>query len=374
MAPRADAPRRGAALSGARLTIFGVHPGGAGCTGRWFLVGHAAWLCEDEMRLSAWPASDGSARLYSNGLPYRYFFVGADGSLGYNTLELAGEGIADSQLQPGFAVAVVREHQQPGSGEPYLETSHGLFLPARDLTPAQASTFQGEELSDGLLDVAWTRPRNTWIYDVPAGRRQRAVGKRHALRLRNPPPALSERKLDTWLQLKDDGWVRRKDLIVLRPPHVAPANAPSEDAPWERWLFVDTTSQTLTAYQGVTPVFATLVSTGRGAVGSETATPRGTFRLWIKLRSSDMTDLEVDTGDASYAIEEVPWVMFFHGGYGLHGAFWHDAFGERRSHGCINLSPEDARFLFEWTAPALPRGWHAVLPTEHDPGTRIIIE
>jgi lipoprotein-anchoring transpeptidase ErfK/SrfK len=82
-----------------------------------------------------------------------------------------------------------------------------------------------------------------------------------------------------------------------------------------------------------------------------------------------MTNLEDQEARRYYAIEEVPWVMFFQKGYGLHGAFWHRSFGAVRSHGCVNLAPLDAQWLFHWASPRLPAGWSAVLPTRHDPGT-----
>ena len=59
--------------------------------------------------------------------------------------------------------------------------------------------------------------------------------------------------------------------------------------------------------------------------------------------------------------------------YALHSAFWHNGFGHPRSHGCVNLAPDDARWLFEWAGPTLPRGWHAIFPTDADPGTWIHI-
>jgi lipoprotein-anchoring transpeptidase ErfK/SrfK len=86
-----------------------------------------------------------------------------------------------------------------------------------------------------------------------------------------------------------------------------------------------------------------------------------------------MTNLEDPEASRYYAIEDVPYVMFFKDGYGLHGAFWHRSFGNRRSHGCVNLAPLDAQFLFHWTGPRLPAGWHAVHPSDHDRGTLIVI-
>jgi lipoprotein-anchoring transpeptidase ErfK/SrfK len=143
--------------------------------------------------------------------------------------------------------------------------------------------------------------------------------------------------------------------------------------PGERWLDVDLGSQTLVAYEGDAPIFATLVSTGRGPDGSEEATPRGAFHIWVKLLSTDMTNLEDPEASRYYAIEDVPWVMFFKDGYGLHGAFWHRSFGNERSHGCINLSPLDAQRLFRWATPRLPSGFRAARPTAHDSGTLVVV-
>ena len=51
--------------------------------------------------------------------------------------------------------------------------------------------------------------------------------------------------------------------------------------------------------------------------------------------------------------------MYFKGGYAIHGAYWHDDFGRPRSHGCINLAPIDARYVFRWSLPDVPPHWHA---------------
>jgi len=112
-------------------------------------------------------------------------------------------------------------------------------------------------------------------------------------------------------------------------------------SPWkaaeDRWIDVDISRQLLTAYEGRTPVRTTLVSTGLPA----TPTPVGQFRIWVKFRYDDMAG-------ADYYIEDVPYVMYFHGGYGLHGVTWHGNFGHPMSHGCVNLPTEEAEWLFNW--------------------------
>jgi len=100
---------------------------------------------------------------------------------------------------------------------------------------------------------------------------------------------------------------------------------------------VDLTHQTLTAYVGQTPVRTTLVSTGL----PRTPTPAGQYPIWTKLRYDDMSG-------PGYYLRNVPYVMYFYRGYGLHGTYWHNNFGRPMSHGCINLPTPEAEWLFNW--------------------------
>jgi hypothetical protein len=74
-----------------------------------------------------------------------------------------------------------------------------------------------------------------------------------------------------------------------------------------------------------------------------------------------------------FSLRDVPYVQYFEGSYALHAAYWHDGFGEPRSHGCINLAPIDAQWLFGWTGPTLPEKWHGVLARPLSSGTPIWI-
>ena len=96
-------------------------------------------------------------------------------------------------------------------------------------------------------------------------------------------------------------------------------------------------------------------------------TPPGDYRITSKHVATTM-DGDV-TNDGPYSIEDVPWVQYFKGSYALHGAFWHDDFGHVHSHGCVNLAPEDARNLFEWTEPHVPANWHGVSSGDDGKGT-----
>jgi hypothetical protein len=132
----------------------------------------------------------------------------------------------------------------------------------------------------------------------------------------------------------------------------------------KKWIDVNIRKQMLVAYEGRRAVYATLVSTGRGGMGDpETthATVRGVFYIHAKHVSGTM---DGDPGVDSYDLRDVPYIQYFHEGYALHGAFWHNDFGKPRSHGCVNLAPADAAWLFEWTDPVVPAEWHGAVNTE----------
>jgi lipoprotein-anchoring transpeptidase ErfK/SrfK len=111
----------------------------------------------------------------------------------------------------------------------------------------------------------------------------------------------------------------------------------------DRWIEVDLSSQRLIAWEGKTWVNAVIVSTGK----SSTPTPTGVFDVYVKYRTTRMQ------GD-DYDIPDVPHVMYFSGGYGFHGAYWHKSFGTPVSHGCINLAPDKARWLYNFASVGTP--------------------
>jgi hypothetical protein len=156
-----------------------------------------------------------------------------------------------------------------------------------------------------------------------------------------------------WWQIEHDGsplWVSGQVVIayhVETVPEITPAPTPTPtpsplpELPAglyeERWIDIDLNHQRVTAYEGRTAVYTTLASTGL----PNTPTPPGQFRIWIKLRYDDMAG-------PGYYLEDVPYVMYFYQGYGLHGVWWHANFGHPMSHGCVNLPAEAAEWLFTW--------------------------
>jgi hypothetical protein len=384
--PWGTAPRRGSAARDAHLPIFAAKRG-PGCQGPWLQVGPLAWVCQDAVEPSTvLPIAPGQRMVPESfdGLPYRYFFVGPGGSAAYKQLEAVDVGEPDMALQPGFAVAIAGERTIDGAH--YGRTEHGLWVPMRDLGAVRSFTFRGEELTSAPgspIPVAWVIADRARVLAKPAaGALTSAVKLRFdavpVLEVRDgvghvegdprtPGPA-GGRTGGGFLRIGDGAWIAARDVrhpVVSDPPPEVDASA------GERWIDVDLETQTLVAYEGRRPVFATLVSTGKGQPGTPLGTPRGTHRIWIKLLTSDMDNLEDENASRYYRIEDVPWVQYFSKGVGLHGAFWHRGFGQVRSHGCVNLSPIDAERLFWWTGPHLPAGWTAAFPTVHEQGTVI---
>lgn len=385
--PGALDARRGTAVAGARLPFFGARRA-PGCQGRWLHVGPFAWVCSDAaeyaedapgappLGLRAWLEKASSERnalprlepreASDDGLPYRYYFAGRDGAYGYANLARALDDAADQELEPGFAVATTEE--AVAHGEPWVRTTKSRWIAARELSMARPSRFFGTLVEDGKLDAAWIVADKTGLLpEAKASAKPRGMRTRfERVHVKGTAPGPNGGFVEVATDDGAQGFVRARDVAVanLAPPPDAVARAAKE-----RWIDVDLAQQTLVAYEGETPVFATLVSTGKGPPGSDSVTRTGVHRIWVKLFTTKMDNLDKEDLDRHYAIEDVPWVQFFDKAIGLHAAFWHREFGRTHSHGCVNLAPIDARWLFAFTGPHLPAGWSAVLPAKVDAGT-----
>ena len=362
--PVAGAPRRGVLSADSPMPIFAFKRG-PGCAGRWISIGPLAWVCRDKVNLSQSPPIEAGDLVYRevpDGLPYRYFFVGGDGSWGYARLNSVDVTTPDQNFERGFAVAIIEQREH--LGEMYGRTSHGVWLPMRDLNPVRPTPFSGEVIHNGNLDVAWVYTRGARSSSKPST----YAAKKQTLVRFQLLHVLEDKTVGghAYYRIGDDAWVSDRD--VRRPTKSSP---PEEVRPGERWIDIHLDSQTLVAYEGDRPVYATMVSTGKGRQGTPFATPKGVHRIWVKLVGSNMDNLEDEEASDLYSIEDVPYVQFFSRGVGLHAAFWHDKFGHVKSHGCVNLPPRDAQWLFAFTSPHLPAGWRAVFPSEVEPSTVI---
>jgi len=135
----------------------------------------------------------------------------------------------------------------------------------------------------------------------------------------------------------------------------------------DRWIEVDLSEQKLRAWEGGNLAYEFLISSGKWA-----PTPKGEFRIWVKLRYTKMEG-GIRGTKTYYYLPNVPYTQYFNKGYGLHGTYWHNNFGQPMSHGCVNLSIPDAEKLFYWTSPVISPGKNIAYPSKDNPGTRVII-
>jgi len=150
-------------------------------------------------------------------------------------------------------------------------------------------------------------------------------------------------------------WADGAAFKILTDADVAPISP--DVAPDDKRIDVDLDFQTLSCYEGNTEVYFCRISSGlkqildpaTGEINNKLATPVGNLLTHWKIFSLNMT---AGTFQSGYSTPAVPWSTMISGeGIAIHGAFWHNAFGEKRSHGCINVSPEDAKWIFRWTTP-----------------------
>lgn len=138
-----------------------------------------------------------------------------------------------------------------------------------------------------------------------------------------------------WYLVGPGRWIEQRYMGLVRrvtPPDQAKGH----------WVAIDLYEQTLVAYDGQTMIFATLISSGLAGFSTHT----GVFQVWGQRLNGPMSGAE-GLPDY-YRLENVPYALYFDGDISLHGTYWHDGFGYRRSHGCVNLSITDARWMYDW--------------------------
>lgn len=346
--PSKKAPMSAKIESGTRVAFTRVVAGEDGKRGcqTWAEIVPSGWICTKSIKPSSEAPGGTVYPVISPGdiTPVTYYRLADDGVPAYKTEEdirtgtAAGQYGTNTKFRPGKRINV--------DGVNYVKTHVG-YVEASVITPMSPSNYVGMDLRTSP-PPAWpfafvlpdSRGANAVVRD-DANRKAKSVGKRAR---RTLVPIGVER--DGYVEVAPGEWLDRTQLRVItkqaRPPSVA-AGA--------QWIDIDLDEQTLVAYEGDTPIYATLVSTAKRIKN----TPPATYLLRSKAASTRMA---AELGEANqYDIGEVPWAMRFMKGLFLHAAFWHDNFGNRQSAGCVNLSPRDARFMYEWTKPVMPAGY-----------------
>ncbi len=407
---------------------------GARCSGGFYAVEPRGFVCNDHTVSLAPPprfaALAAAAAASAGPLPYRYAF--SDGAPMYGRLPTPEEqerverglGPADSRTRarkgrssyedlasgdapspieqaPAFLVPaegrLSHETIPAGSmlsftrafaaaGRTFLLSSDQTLVPADRVRLFRRSSFQGLRLGAGVdLPLAWIRHGERPRYRrLPLGAFEVAGGawpaRSHVLltgtvveheghkyretRERDPSGA------PFYLAFADGA-------VVEQAPRV-----PIGVKPDQKWIVVRLGEATLVAYEGLRPVFSTLVSPGRGGIPvagrdpvEASTTPLGVFYVTFKDRAAVMTH-DKPGEPRTHWIADVPFTQYFDPPFALHAAYWHDRFGEDTSAGCINLSPADAEALFQWSDPPVPLDWQGATGAgapENGPTTAVVV-
>ena len=238
-------------------------------------------------------------------------------------------------LRAGAQVTIFEE--QMGGGEVWYRIGTGRWVVAQWVRVAavRTDTDAGVRMAGAAaLPFGWVVPE---VLDVRASPGVNADNPVIAqLKHYDVRPVLGETTASgsKWLQVGQGQWVEARQLGVarLRP-------RPSSIGKDALWVAVNLSQQTAVCYEGDRPVFAALIASGVAG----TPTVQGIFRTWRRQETGKMSG-------PGYYIEDVTWTCYFYGGYALHTAYWHDKFGRPRSHGCVNLSPYDAWWVYQWSA------------------------
>jgi hypothetical protein len=231
--------------------------------------------------------------------------------------------------------------QVTAGDQAFYQINRGEYMRAEDLQEVRPSGFQGRFFSEppgGL--VGWV------INTVPVSPGPgQAPGPDAPYAGRYAPIQVMgvERVGDwNWFLIAPGQWIEQRNVALVHPAPPGGAGG--------TLIAVDTYEQTLGVYVDGRLIFGTLVSSGSRYFPTRT----GSFQVWAKLDEGKMSGAYLRDRRDYYFLEDVPWILYYDGDRALHGAYWHDSFGMRSSHGCVNLSPHDARWLFDFASVGTP--------------------
>jgi hypothetical protein len=380
--PSGRAELLGLLRPGQTVEVLAPAPKALGCAKGWFEVVPRGFVCATSQ--TSFDPDDPRAlvgrALLPADAPYPYEYGEALGSKRMRGIAADGaEAGDDALLAELFRIGAVADKQAAFAGmklawareltvgeTTYVVTPDGLVLPRDKVKPARHVAARS-----ALLDAGAALP-----FALALGAAPKLAADGSELGTWPLASLIPLGGAVTWRRLAPDrrllateggDYVDRDDVSLFLA-----RGRPSGVGADEKWVHVSINQGSLTAYEGDVPVFAAAVSPGMSGAnpGGQHRTNPGRFRISSKHLTSDMSGPLVG---GSYRTRAVPWVAYYDGGYALHGAWWHDRFGRPRSHGCINLTPADARWLFQWLEPELPRGWYAVRADATHPGTYLLV-
>lgn len=365
--PSTQAAPEGEIKRYSRLPLTPYVTGRDGCRKYWIRVSPRGWVCGDYVQPDRRGPLLRKQPIMKPGrfLPGRYAWVRKGGAKLYPNRGAAAADKSSGNIKAGFIVRWKKTISI--KGEAYWQNSKFFLIKASRLLRHRPSPFKGGDLRalDYDLPVAIVRAKRKGaaVYDAPGGKILERV-KHHSVHEVFESKRIAEprkKRRTKFYRIGEGRWIRARRVISAWPtPKVPPGLKPCE-----KWVEIVIDHQSLVAYEGTEPVYVTMITSG----DKRHPTKYGIFRMWWKKAQTDMTSSMA--GAEQYRVDDVPWAQFFYLGQALHGAYWHSDWGNRRSHGCINLAPKDAKWLYDWTAPHVPDGWLSRYGDEKHPGTLV---
>jgi hypothetical protein len=268
-------------------------------------------------------------------------------------------GHADAVLLRGSVLVVVAQVER--RGKQFLQTRQGWFVAVEDCTPLQReiATLAVDVSSENTQPGGVVIGRDTRIFQAPDPASPQ-IGVLPRWSYVSGATTGSIESAGEFVKLPKGGYVRDASLARFRP-----APLPNKVLPQERWVGVDLEEQLLTVYEGNKAIRIMPCSTG-----VRNNTPKGQYTISRKLKQQTM-QLRM----CRIRVEDVQWVMYYDEpeSLAIHSAYWHDNFGTPVSHGCVNLPPDDAKWLFEWTAPKSALTDTVTVPLPRGSGTKVVV-
>jgi lipoprotein-anchoring transpeptidase ErfK/SrfK len=231
--------------------------------------------------------------------------------------------------------------QMESEGRLWYMLEYNQWVREEDFTPAQMSSFSGFEIYSQPQ-----RPFGWMVTDFAYSDAPGAEPSPSAIKLaRHSSVQIYDAVVDDegwiWYDIGQGRWMRQTYMSIIE---VKPR--PEEVGENEYWVEVDLYEQNFAAYEGDRMVYAGLVSSGL----NRWPTNEGLFQVWDRWLMTEMSGAEgkVDY----YVVEDVPHTMYFDYDIALHGAYWHDRYGYKHSHGCVNMAPRDAEWIWYWSEQA----------------------
>jgi hypothetical protein len=261
----------------------------------------------------------------------------------FKTLDDAVRNNEDHHLDPGFVYISYKNIIERGHQE-FLETGGGWYIRKEDVSfnHIEENQFHGFTLTaPPPHPFGWVvAPDGITPSNAPGG----SAGSGVRLPFYKFVEVFASQTVrgSQWFEVGLNQWLPLNQLALVFPAATLPAGIPDG----ARWISINLGEQTLAAYEGTRLVFATLASTGV----KDFWTRPGLFQVKNKYDLQSMSGAFRQDRSDFYFVQDVPFILYFSSSRAIHGAYWHNAFGYPRSHGCVNLPVADAHWVFDFSS------------------------